>query len=352
MPHGLRSSWRDLTCRVPVLAAAGCLLAAAGPAPTPARDNAPQAANTQPGSTQSTKTQSTKTQAAPAAADSAGDQTDQAGGPPLAAPTTGAPDPVVASVEGHLVYLSDLGQAEQALPPNLRNVPFDSLYPVLLDRMVDHEALVMLARRRGLEDNPAVKKQIEQATERVLEGALLGMDAAPKVTEAAIKARYGQLYANRPATEQVRARHILVSTEAEADKLIAELKNGGDFATLAKQYSKDPDGQKGGDLGFFSREQVWPGFADVAFALQPGQVADQPIHNEFGWHVVKVEERRLVAPPSYSDVHDALRQQLLQEAVRQEVALARGQLTIHEWNLDGSSIAPGLRLGSVAEAPK
>jgi peptidyl-prolyl cis-trans isomerase C len=298
MPHGRQPLWRGQFHRLPVLIAAGFLLAAAGPVPATPSVNAPS--------------------------------------------RPGDPDPVVASVEGHQIRLSDLGQVQQVLPPELHNLPFQSLYPILVDRMVDHQALVMLARRRGLEDDPAVKKQIAQATEHVLESALLSRDAASKVTEDAIKARYDQLYANHPATAQVRARHILVGTEAEAGEIIAELKQGADFVTLARQDSKDPDGQKGGELGFFSRDQVWPAFADAAFALQPGQVADKPVHNAFGWHVVEVEERRMVPPPSYPEVHDALRDQLMQEAVRQEVALARGQLIIHEWNLDGSSADPGV----------
>ena len=210
----------------------------------------------------------------------------------------------------------------------------------------------MLATRRGLEDRPDVKAQIQEATNRVLEAALLGIDAAPKVTEATIKARYEKLYANRPATEQVRAAHILVGTKEEADKIIAELKGGADFAALAEKYSRDPDGRHGGDLGFFDREQVWPEFADMAFSLEPGQVADQPVHNEFGWHVVKVEERRLVPPPSLKEVHDAIRGELMKEAISQEVALARSQFTIHEWNLDGSEINPATAVGSVADRQK
>ena len=212
--------------------------------------------------------------------------------------------------------------------------------------MVDHQALAILARQRGLDNTPAVRKQIQEATDRILEGTLLGQDAAPKVTEAAIKARYEQLYGSQAPIPQVHARHILVATEAEAAKIIAELRQGADFATLAKQDSKDPDGEKGGDLGFFARNQVLPGFADVAFSLQPGQVADKPVHNEFGWHVVQVVERRIQPPPTYAQAHDAIRAQLMQEAVKQEVALARSQLTIHEWNLNGTPIDLGQRPGS------
>ncbi|HBK05969.1 MAG TPA: peptidylprolyl isomerase [Acetobacteraceae bacterium] len=263
-----------------------------------------------------------------------------------AAPTEGNPDPVVGSVEGHLIYLSDLGDASKTLPENLRGMPFDTLYPVLLDRMIDHQALVIMARRTGVEQKKQVQHDIQVSTERILEGAYLGEVAAPLVTEQAIQAKYNRQYANRPATEEVRARHILVTTEAEARKVLEDLKKGADFATIARVLSKDPDAAKGGDLGFFRREQVWPGFADVAFSLQPGQIAPDPVKNEFGWHVIKVEERRLVAPPSFSDIHDQLKQELLAAAVQQTIEKARTQLAVHRFNLDGSELDTGPRLST------
>jgi peptidyl-prolyl cis-trans isomerase C len=265
-------------------------------------------------------------------------------------PLQGNADPVVGSVEGHLIYLSDLGEASKTLPENLRGLPFDTLYPVLLDRMIDHEALVFMAKRIGLEDRKQVRHDIQSAVERILEGAYLGEVASPRVTEAAIQNRYNRQYANRPATEEVRARHILVTTEAEARKILDDLKKGADFATIARVVSKDPDAAKGGDLGFFRREQVWPNFADVAFSLQPGQIAQDPVKNEFGWHVIKIEERRLVAPPSFSDIHDQLRQELLAAAVQQAIEQARGALAIHRFNLDGSELDTGPRLGSARTA--
>ncbi len=260
------------------------------------------------------------------------------------APSQGSADPVVGSVEGHLIYLSDLGEVAKTLPDNLRGLPFDTLYPVLLDRMIDHESLVIMARRNGLEEKKAVQREIQAATERILEGAYLGEVAVPLVTEQAIQARYNRQYANRSASEEVRARHILVTTEAEARKVLEDLNKGADFATIARVISKDPDAAKGGDLGFFRREQVWPGFADVAFSLQPGQVGPNPIKNEFGWHVIKVEERRLVAPPSFSDVHDELRREILAAAIQQATASARSQMAIHRFNLDGSEIGNGPKL--------
>jgi peptidyl-prolyl cis-trans isomerase C len=273
----------------------------------------------------------------------------------VAKPLQKPADPVVAIVEGHPISLSQLSRAAQALPENLRSLPFETLYPVLLDRIIDHEALVMMARRNGLEGRAEVQQDIQIATDRILEGAWLSQDASSKVTEEAIRARYNRQFANHPPTEEVRARHILVTTEAEAHKVLDELHRGADFATVARTLSKDPDGSRGGDLGFFRREQVWPGFADVAFSLQPGQIGPAPVKNEFGWHVIKVEEKRLVAPPGYAEVHGQLRQELLAVAVQQSIEQARAQLRIRRFNLDGSELDTGPRLktgGTDASQPE
>ena len=259
----------------------------------------------------------------------------------LRAPTGVGSDPVIGSVDGKLIYLSDLTRVTSTLPEQMRNLPFDSIMPVLLDRMIDHEALTLTARRAGLDKRLDVQREMRAAADLVLERALLAQVTPPKVTEAAIVARYNRQYANRPATDEVRARHILVGTEVEAKAVLEELKGGADFASVARVSSKDPDGRQGGDLGFFRRDQVWPGFADAAFSLQPGQVGPVPIHNEFGWHVIKVEERRLVAPPTLSEVREQIRQDLTALAVQAAVDEARSQMIIHKFNLDGSEISTG-----------
>jgi peptidyl-prolyl cis-trans isomerase C len=271
----------------------------------------------------------------------------QSGSPPPEIPV-GAADPVVVSVDGHQIHLSDVGRVVQSLPPTLRDQPFDKLYPDLLERLIDHQALVMMARRSGIESSPQVQQDIQTATDRILEGAYLAQNAVPKVTEEAIRARFDQLYSHRPITEEVRARHILVSTEAEARAIIEDIKKGADFVTLARGASRDPDGEKGGDLGFLRRSQLSPGFADVVFGMQPGQVAPDPIHNEFGWHVVKLEEKRQVPPPSYGAMHDQIRQDLLAEAVSQAVQQARGQVIVHRYNVDGTEISPGRQTDAAA----
>lgn len=277
----------------------------------------------------------------------------------MAPPNLGESNPVIASVDGYPIHLRELSVVMRTLPEQLRGMPFETLYPVLVDRLVDHQALVIMAKRMGLEEQPRVAEEIKRTTERLLEAAYLERIAEPQVTEQAMQTAYQRQFANRPATEEVRARHILLNTEAEARKVIEDLRQGADFSTLARELSKDPDGKNGGDLGFFRREQVWPAFGDLAFSLAPGQIANNPIRNEFGWHVVKVEERRLVAVPGYSELAPSIRQELLAQAVRKAIDDARSKVIIRRFNLDGTDLETGPRFRSsvgpdqtVQEAPR
>ncbi len=245
-------------------------------------------------------------------------------------------DPVVAKVGGTDIHLSDLSEAAQSLPDEMRSMPPQVLYPMLLDQMVDRQALVMQAEKEGLQNQPQVQKALDRARDQVLQNAILTRDIAPAVTEAALHAKYDAEYANKPGEEEVHARHILVPTEEEAKKIIAQLDKGADFATLAKQESKDPGAQNGGDLGFFKKSDMVPEFAAAAFALKPGQYTETPVKTQFGYHVIKVEERRVSPPPSFDQVKAELRQQIIQAGVRQALDKARVGLAIEKFNVDGS----------------
>ena len=257
---------------------------------------------------------------------------------PAAAPAAGG-DPIVAKVGDQTIHLSDLKEAALGLPHNAQEMPPDQLYPLLLEQMVDGLALVAEAHRSGLDKDPAVQHEVQQAENRALETAVLHKAIAPLVTEAAVKARYDAEIANKPGEEEVHARHILVPDEATAKKIIDELNKGGDFAALSKQYSKDPGAaQQGGDLGFFKKTEMVPEFANAAFALQPGQISQTPVHTQFGWHVIQVLARRKAPPPTFEAASAELRQKMIQEDVQQIVAKARAQVTVEKFNLDGSPV--------------
>jgi len=256
----------------------------------------------------------------------------QAAPPAAAVPA----NPVVATVDGHPIHLADVEQAAAALPPNLRGLPPKTLYPMLLERMVDARALVAQARREGMENTPAVQKEIAAATDQVLENAILTKEVKPQISDAALQAAYQKDIAGKPGPEEVHAEHILVPTKKEAEEIIAKLNKGADFATLAKQYSKDPGAKNGGDLGFFKKDEMVPAFADAAFALKPGTYTKTPVHSQFGWHVIKVLARRQAPAPTFAQAEDGLRQKILKAAVEKAVAKARAGVKIQLFDLDGT----------------
>ena len=256
-------------------------------------------------------------------------------GPALAQP---AADPVLATVNGEPIHLSDVKDAADTLPPQARGMPPQQLYPLLLDQLIDARALLVEAQRTGMDKDPEVQRVMRMAQERALESAFLNKTIRPQVTDEAVKARYEADVAGKPAAPEIHARHILVSDEATAKKIIAELKKGGDFAALSKQYSKDPGAAaQGGDLGFFKQGDMVPEFAAVAFALKDNEVSPTPVKTQFGWHVIQVLGRRTAEAPSFDQQRDQLRQTMAQAAVQQEVEAARTAVKVEKFNMDGST---------------
>ncbi len=256
--------------------------------------------------------------------------------PASPAPTQAAPaDPVVARVNGKEIRLSDLSDAAQQLPPEARTMPPPMLFPLLLDQLIDRAAIVDLARRRGMDKDPAVVRQMARAQDQALQTAVIGRDVGPLVTEPELRARYDREIAGKPGEEEVHARHILLGSEADAKAVIAELKKGGDFAAIARARSTDK-ASGDGDLGFFKQGDMVPEFATAAFALKAGDTTDNPVKTQFGWHVIRVEARRATPPPTFEEAYDGLRTRTIQEGVEKVLKEARTGLSVERFNMDGT----------------
>ena len=254
------------------------------------------------------------------------------------APATSAPsaaDPVIARINNTEIRASDLAEAAQSLPAEMRGMPPATLYPMLLDQLVDRAAIIDLARRRGLDREPTVARQMARAQDQALQTALISRDVGPLVGETELRARYDREIAGKPGEEEVHARHILLPNEADAKTVIAELKKGGDFATIAKARSTDK-ASGDGDLGFFKKADMVPEFAAAAFALKPGQITDAPVKSQFGWHVIRLEARRTAPPQPFEEAYEALRIKTIQEGVEKILREARTGLTIEKFNMDGT----------------
>ena len=258
-----------------------------------------------------------------------------------------APDPVVATVNGSNIHRSDLEAARVQLPEQYRNLPIERLYQPLLSQLIRSKLISQKARADKLQDEEGHKKRLAMIEDRLLEEAYLQKIIEGKLTEEAMRARYKDTIAKMPATEEVRARHILLKTEAEAVAVIKELAGGADFAKVAGEKSIGPTKTQGGDLGFFGRGQMVKPFEDAAFALKPGEVTQKPVQSPFGWHVIKLEEKRAQKPPSFEEAQDQIGQEMSQEIAEETVNKLTEGAAIQRFEIDGS--AP--RLQRIEPAP-
>jgi peptidyl-prolyl cis-trans isomerase C len=249
------------------------------------------------------------------------------------------PNTVVATVNGQDIHLADVSELTRNLPQQLQGMPPDQLYPILLEQLVDQKAMAIAARKDGLQNDPLVQKRIAVGIDQVLQGALVSKVVGPAITEDAVKADYAKDYADKPGIEEVHARHILVSNEQQAKDIIKQLDHGADFAKLAKKYSKDPGAANGGDLGYFKKTDMVPEFAEAAFSLKDGQITQTPVHTQFGYHVIQVLGHKTDPAPSLADVHDKIRNDLIQENVHKLLTQVRSQVTIKEFGPDGTPMA-------------
>jgi peptidyl-prolyl cis-trans isomerase C len=253
----------------------------------------------------------------------------------------GLANPIVANVDGHPITLADVGDAIRDLPTNMRNLPFEDLYPGVLERLIQRQLLLEKARHMQFDQDPVVKRHMQQAAERVLENELLNRLIDSTITEEALLARYQEEYTSKPGPEAADVSVILVPTEEQARKDIAEIAGGADFATVAKRDSRDGSAGKGGSLGFLRQDQMVPEVGAVALALEPGQVSPNPIHSQPGWFVVRVAARKRVPSPGFAEVREKLRHDLLSRGVAQVVKDAMANARIDRFNFNGTSTGRG-----------
>ena len=264
--------------------------------------------------------------------------------PATAAATAAATDPVVATVDGREIHQSEVEAAAQDLPQQLQQLPMQMVFPVLVDRLIDAHLLSGEAERRNLAQEPEVAETIEtamsRAREQVLRESLVMREIEAGITEDRLRERYEAMKQQEDfAHEEVKARHILLDDEAKAREVIERLEGGADFAELATEYSTGPSAERGGDLGYFRREQMVPEFAEAAFALQPGEFSREPVQSQFGYHVIKVEDRRQVEP-SFAETAPQLQQEVAREVVTGLLEGLRENAAIQRFNLDGTPMPP------------
>ncbi|KKC35798.1 hypothetical protein WH87_14515 [Devosia epidermidihirudinis] len=226
-------------------------------------------------------------------------------------PEAPTPETVVATVGGETITEADLGFAAEDLTQELSQMPPAERKPFLLRVLIDMKVMAKAGEASGMADTPLFQQRLDYLRDRALRRAYFADTIAKSVTEEAVRADYDKFVADFKPAEEIRASHILVPTEDEAKAIKAELDGGADFATLAKEKSIDPGAANGGDLGFFGKGMMVAPFETAAYALtEIGQISE-PVQSQFGWHIIKLEEKRESKPPTFEQVAPQLQQQLL-----------------------------------------
>ena len=220
---------------------------------------------------------------------------------PLAAARAEDDNPVVARANGVDIHLSDLAFAEEEIGSNMPQMPPDQKRDYLITYLTDVIIVSQAAEKQKLNERDDIRSRLAFDHNRVLMEAMLQDAGKAALSDEALHKVYDEAVKQMGNEQEVHARHILVPTEDEAKAIAAELKKGADFATLAKEKSKDPGAADGGDLGYFTKDQMVPEFSDAAFKLDKGQISD-PVHTQFGWHIIKVEDKRTKPTPTFDQV--------------------------------------------------
>jgi peptidyl-prolyl cis-trans isomerase C len=264
--------------------------------------------------------------------------------PPAAEPTQQqsapaaepSPDTVVAIVNGTKITRADVIASAQSLPPQYQQ-QINAIFPALIDRLVDLTLLSDEGRKQNLQDDAEVKGRVAQFTNQVIQEMVIRRHIEAMMTEDAIKARYEKFVAEQPKGTEVHALHILVKSEAEAKDVITQLAGGADFSTVAKEKSTDPSAQQnGGDLGYFAAGDMVPEFEKAAFALEKGQSSAEPVQSQFGWHVIKIVDRREKTPPTLDQARGQIEELLSSELVTAYVSSLRTSAKVEMFNPDGT----------------
>lgn len=253
-------------------------------------------------------------------------------------PVAAQNDPVVAKVEGHDIRRSEMVRAFSSLPQQMQQAGFEKIYPQLLERLIQQQLLIVEGRKNNLENNPKVKRQLKRMEDVLIGEVYLNQLIEQNLTPGVVERRYQEFLKKNPPVEEVRARHVLLKTEIDAKNVIGHIDAGKAFEAAAKEFSTGPSAANSGDLGYFKRGDMVKPFSDAAFAMKAGEVTPLPVKTRFGWHVIKVEDRRTVTPPSFEEI----RPRILRDAGRTIAVSVMRQMVesakVERFGLDGKPL--------------
>jgi len=252
---------------------------------------------------------------------------------------------IIAEVNGEPVYLAELKEIWDTMPENYRS-QFPGGFKDLLEQWIRQVLLVQEAKKLGLADDPNVQKKIENVTQQIMIQELVTREIINKTTvsDQDIEKEYSSNPTLYTEAEQVKARHIMVNTQEDADAIQKELKEGKPFEQVAKEKSQSPDAQTGGEMGMIRKGDLDPEMEKVLFDLAPGNVSES-IKTDYGIHIFLVEEHLQPRLKDLAEVKEEIRSKLLPKAQQEafekmiEDLKNKSEIAIFEENLPKEEVA-------------
>ncbi len=244
-------------------------------------------------------------------------------------------NPVVAVVNGEEIKRTEVFEFIAGLPQNVRQMPLDQLFELSVQQLVNARLVENKAEQAALENDEQVKEQVAEAREQIVRNVYLQRQVQERITDEKLQSLYKSYSERIDDIEETKASHILVETREKAEELINKLKQGGAFDEMAKENSTGPSAERGGDLGWFAKSEMVPEFSEAAFNMEPGQVSDKPVKTQFGWHVIKVEDRRNREAPPFEEVKPMLENQLRRQVLDNMVEEWRQQADVEVYGING-----------------
>ena len=217
---------------------------------------------------------------------------------------------IVATVDGYDIKLNEIIELIEQLPPEYQNQPLANYFDQMVDEVINTKLAAKAGEKSNLSDDPVIIEAMRIAAQKVLAENWLRAEVAKSVTPEAIENAYNAYVADAASREEIKASHILLADEQAAISAIQKLRNGRDFAELAREISTGPSGPNGGDLGYFGRGAMVPVFEMAAFNLEVGSFTTSPVQSQFGWHVVKVFDKRISEARSKEEMSQKLMQNI------------------------------------------
>lgn len=248
-------------------------------------------------------------------------------------------NPTVAKVDGKDITRVDVFRFIKMMPANVQQLPPQAVYPLALEQVINTRLVQNKAEDSDLESDPEVQQQLSMAKQQIIRSVYVQRALDKEISDSAIKSKYDAEIGKIPAVEEIKAAHILVDSEAKAKDLIAKIEGGADFGKLASENSSDPGNKdRGGDLGWFAKQDMVPEFGEAAFKLGKGEISKAPVKTQFGYHVVKVEDKRQRPKPSLEEVKPQILAELRREKLESMLDGWRKSAKIEKYDINGDPV--------------